>query len=320
MPKVSVIIPNYNHAPYLQRRIESVLAQTYIDFELILLDDCSSDNSAELLLKYKDHPKVSHVIINEKNTGSPFEQWSTGFGLAKGDFIWIAESDDWCEPVLLETLVEPMLKDEKVVLSYCQSQVVTLNNEIIYKTEYSALTGLLEGNAFVTAHMFGDPVIINSGMAVFRKKVLDQIDYGFRNFKSAGDWMFWIQVASGGKVFISGKYLNYFTRHIKTVSSKAEVTGIDMQEGNIIFRWVKEQMHPSKDELKKALDQRINLYFRQLNLYENLTIAKHSFNGLKNLDQTFWRLYCSKLMRRITKMPFSSWIRHIRVMTYMVRN
>lgn len=314
MPKVSVIIPNYNHAPYLQRRIESVLAQTFTDFEVILLDDCSTDNSAELLLKYKDHPKVSQIVINEKNTGSPFEQWSTGFGLAKGDFIWIAESDDWCEPALLETLVEPMLKDEKIVLSYCQSQVVTPNNEIIYKTQYSALTDLLEGNVFVTTHMFGDPVIINSGMAVFRKKVLDQIDYGFRNFKSAGDWMFWIQVASEGKVFISGKYLNYFTRHIKTVSSKAELTGIDMQEGNNIFRWVKEQMHPSKDELRKALDQRINLYFRQLNMYENLAIAKQSFTGLKNLDKSFWRLYCSKLLRRILKMPLTHWIRHIRVM------
>jgi len=49
MPKVSVIVPNYNHAPYLKQRIDSILAQSYQDFELILLDDCSTDNSREML-------------------------------------------------------------------------------------------------------------------------------------------------------------------------------------------------------------------------------------------------------------------------------
>ena len=55
---VSVIVPNYNHASYLVERIESILNQTYQDFELILLDDCSTDDSREVLLKYKDNPKV----------------------------------------------------------------------------------------------------------------------------------------------------------------------------------------------------------------------------------------------------------------------
>ena len=83
MPKVSVIVPNYNHAPYLKRRIDSILNQTYQDFELILLDDCSTDNSAEVLNEYASNPKVSHVVINEINSGSTFKQWDKGFALAK---------------------------------------------------------------------------------------------------------------------------------------------------------------------------------------------------------------------------------------------
>ena len=134
MPKVSVIIPNYNHAPYLKRRIDSVLNQTYTDFEVILLDDCSTDESREVLLMYQDHPKVSHVVINRENSGSPFKQWHRGFELAKGEYIWIAESDEWCEPTLLETLVEPMLRDEFIVLRYCQSLLASERGKVIYYT------------------------------------------------------------------------------------------------------------------------------------------------------------------------------------------
>ena len=58
MPFISIIIPNYNHAPYLTERIESVLNQTYQNFEVIILDDCSTDNSREIIEKYANNPKV----------------------------------------------------------------------------------------------------------------------------------------------------------------------------------------------------------------------------------------------------------------------
>lgn len=77
-PTVSVIIPNYNHAPYLKERIESVTGQEYDDIEVILLDDCSGDNSREIIERYRSHPKVSQVIFNEKNSGTTFAQWKRG--------------------------------------------------------------------------------------------------------------------------------------------------------------------------------------------------------------------------------------------------
>ena len=97
IPVVSVIIPNYNYALYLKKRIESILNQTYTDYELILLDDASTDNSVEILEKYKDNPHVSHILVNEKNSGSPFQQWAKGISLARGKWIWIAEADDVAE-------------------------------------------------------------------------------------------------------------------------------------------------------------------------------------------------------------------------------
>src|ERR1700733_15685962 len=91
MPKVSVVIPSYNHARFLRRRIDSILQQSYQDFELILLDDCSPDNSREILTSYVDDPRV-RIEFNTTNSGSTFKQWNKGGGLAHGGKLWFAES------------------------------------------------------------------------------------------------------------------------------------------------------------------------------------------------------------------------------------
>ncbi len=92
--RVSVILPNYNHSKYLKQRIDSILNQTFQDFELILLDDNSPDDSVDIIESYRDHKRVSHIHLNKENSGSTFKQWERGFSLAKGEYIWIAESDD----------------------------------------------------------------------------------------------------------------------------------------------------------------------------------------------------------------------------------
>mgnify|MGYP000376342314 CR=1 FL=1 len=81
--KISVIIPTYNRKEKLPACVDSVLAQTYQNIELILLDDASTDGSEEVLSDYQDHAKVSHILLNEHNTGNPFKQWFKGMQLAK---------------------------------------------------------------------------------------------------------------------------------------------------------------------------------------------------------------------------------------------
>ena len=78
VPLVSVIVPNYNYSRYLNSRIDSILAQTFSDYELILLDDASTDDSAQVLEQYGGNEHVTHLIVNEKNSGSPFVQWKRG--------------------------------------------------------------------------------------------------------------------------------------------------------------------------------------------------------------------------------------------------
>ena len=81
-PLVSVIIPNYNHARYLKQRLDSVFNQTYQNFEVIFLDDCSTDNSLEIIEQYKDNPHLKQVVVNETNSESLYVQWRKGLGHA----------------------------------------------------------------------------------------------------------------------------------------------------------------------------------------------------------------------------------------------
>src|ERR1700722_3014578 len=103
MPRVSVIVPNYNHARFLRQRLDSVVAQTFQDFELILLDDCSTDESRKILEEYARDPRA-RLELNEANSGSPFKQWNKGVRLARGKYVWIAESDDYANERFLERL------------------------------------------------------------------------------------------------------------------------------------------------------------------------------------------------------------------------
>ena len=82
-PKVSVIVPNYNHAPYLRQRLDSIINQTFRDFEVIVLDDASTDNSREIIQTYAHYP-MFRFLFNETRNGSAFKQWQIGLENARG--------------------------------------------------------------------------------------------------------------------------------------------------------------------------------------------------------------------------------------------
>src|SRR5476649_534842 len=116
---VSVIVPNYNHARFLKERIDSVLNQTYRDFEVIILDDCSTDDSRSVIEEYRSNPKISNIILNEKNSGGTFNQWDKGIATAQGEYIWIAESDDYADVDFLNTLMAIIEQKPEIGLIYC---------------------------------------------------------------------------------------------------------------------------------------------------------------------------------------------------------
>lgn len=227
---VSIILPCYNHAQFLTDRVESILNQTYKNFELILLDDCSPDNSAEILLSYKNHPKVSHCIINEKNSGSTFAQWNKGVALAKGDLIWIAESDDVADLTFLETLVPQFELNKNLVLAYCQSYRMDSNGEITgdWKNHTDDLdpkkfehSFTMQGLEFIINYFKEKNIIPNASGAIFKTAIFNSVNKSNPEFKFIGDWDLWYRLLSQGEIYYHNQNLNYFRYHETSVIAKA---------------------------------------------------------------------------------------------------
>lgn len=236
MGLVSVIIPNYNYARFLKQRIDSVLNQTYQDLEVIILDDSSTDESREVIEAYRGEKRVSHIVYNEQNSGTTFKQWRKGFDLAKGEFVWIAEADDYAEPRLLETLVNRMSDDKGIKVGFVNSNWVTPEKTFINK-DYTIPQPLqlYDGKCFVHAHLLKENYIYNASMAVFRHDALAQIDDGYMSFRSCGDKLFWKSLAVQGKVLFVCEALNYFRIHDAKVTTNSMASGLLFEEENKFF-------------------------------------------------------------------------------------
>lgn len=222
MVSISVIIPNYNHRPFLKQRIDSVLNQTFTDIEVILLDDASNDGSDDIISSYRNHTKVSQIVFNKKNSGSPFKQWLKGISMAKGRYIWIAESDDYVSPQFLETLV-PLLT-EHIGIVYSQSQDINehgnyLKNRIEYTSDFKKNIWqndfVIKGTELIRDYMLVKNVIPNASAVIFDKKLMPTPDLinPLKNMRMCGDWLFWIQLCKNTNVAFKAETLNYFRSH-----------------------------------------------------------------------------------------------------------
>lgn len=261
MPEVSIVIPNYNHAPYLKERIGSVLDQTFQDFEVIILDDCSSDNSVAIIETYRKHPKVSHILINSVNSGSTFKQWEKGIGVSSGKWIWIAESDDWCEKTFLETFIPALDKDKNCSVAFCQSHAIDSSGRIIMTTSSPRMEEIIPGREFINSRMLHKNSIFNASMSVFQKQRYYEVSRKFTNYRFCGDWLFWIEMASRGNVFISGKVLNYFRKHERDVSGNAFKSGLFYEEYLKLADDLQEMQFIEAKKKKKLIKDNFSKYY-----------------------------------------------------------
>ncbi|MDX6182229.1 glycosyltransferase family 2 protein [Flavobacterium sp. Fl-77] len=234
-PLISVIVPNYNHEKFLIQRLDSIFSQNYPNFEVILIDDCSSDNSRAIILEYAKRREVVHCIMNEVNSGNTFVQWNKGINLASGEYIWIAESDDFCTSDFLYRLIQPLLKDQNVVLSYCQSNRVDERGEVYgnwieytkrFDTSLFNKDFILSGNDFIKRFLVYRNVIPNASAVLFRKSrvmeigPLDEDPY----LKCNGDWLFYTKLILNKKIAFLSDSKNNFRFHSQSVIARSTKT------------------------------------------------------------------------------------------------
>lgn len=235
IPLISIIVPNYNHAAFLKQRLDSIFNQTYQNFEVILLDDCSTDASAEILIEYAKNSKTSQCIFNEMNSGNTFKQWAKGISLAKGEYIWIAESDDFCESNFLEKLMPLFQKNSDVVLAYCQSNRVNERGEktgnwITHTNDLDVSFFLndfmMDGNEFIEKNLIYKNVIPNASGVLLRKESAVQAGYLDLEpvLRTCGDWLFYYKLITNNKIAYIGQSLNNFRYHQKSVIANAVIT------------------------------------------------------------------------------------------------
>jgi glycosyltransferase involved in cell wall biosynthesis len=243
MPTVSVIVPNYNHARYLRKRVDSILAQTYQDFELILLDDCSTDESREILALYANSPRV-RTEFNTRNSGSTFKQWNKGVRAAHGKYVWIAESDDYADERLLENLVTRLEGEPSVVLCYCRSWQVSADDQVIgyqYSTDDAdparwARDFIADGREECRTSFSRSNSIPNASSVLFRRETYEQVGGADERLRLCGDWKLWSAMALRGNIAYVKEPLNYFRFHESSMRVQGERMGIEAAESLEVIR------------------------------------------------------------------------------------
>ncbi|MGX2030828.1 glycoside hydrolase family 99-like domain-containing protein [Methylocaldum gracile] len=232
LARVSAIIPNYNYARYLPERLQSIVKQDYPIYEIIFLDDCSTDKSVEVAEKLLGECGIDYrILINEENSGSVFRQWRKGVEFASGTHIWLAEADDSCGEKLIDELLKGF-RTPGVVLSYCESQQIdelgTLlaNNYLPYLSDIDARHWLtpfvLDGESEIVDFLSIKNTIPNVSAVLFSrsalKSVLENSFDEICSYRIAGDWLVYVLLLASGRVAFSPIPLNKHRRHSQGVT------------------------------------------------------------------------------------------------------
>lgn len=233
LARVSVVLPNYNYEAYLADRLQTIFDQSHPVLEVLVLDDASPDGSvAECRRVAEAAGREIDLHVNSRNSGSPFPQWRKGLGLARGDYVWIAEADDLATPDFLDRLVGRM-QASGAAIGFCDMWQVDQDGTRIGDS-YRPYLNQIEPGAFDTSFDMAGPeflarflavknVILNVSGVVFRRDALEAamaaVGAELTGYSVAGDWRLYAEIcAAGGRVSYEAAALNGHRRHATSVT------------------------------------------------------------------------------------------------------
>ncbi len=255
---ISVVVPNYNYAHHLRSRLATIFGQTYPVHEIIVLDDCSKDNSLDVMRKMADEwQRDIRIIPNETNSGSVFRQWRKAAEVATGDYVWIAEADDESEPRFLERLVGAIQGAENVALAFTDSRAIDSDGKLMWPDHQGyfasagahALShdGVYSGREFVRRFLSERNLILNVSCVVWERDALVQGMHRCQNdiltYRMAGDWHLYVDLMTTANCHVAyvSEPLNVHRRHASSVTHALEAD-LHLSEISRVQRLVEQQL------------------------------------------------------------------------------
>lgn len=208
-PIISVILPVYNCEKFVSEAVQSVLNQTFSDFELLIIDDCSTDATVSLIQSFSDDR--INLILKEKNSGYT-DSLNYAISIAKGKYIARMDGDDVCLPTRFQKQIEAMESDKEVILCGTAIQIIDSDKILKHPVNHEDIkVKLCFSNAFF------HPTVL------FRKDVFTNLRYN-KEFEPAEDYDLWTQLVFKGKVMnIDEVLLNYRVHQNQISNYKNEI-------------------------------------------------------------------------------------------------
>ncbi len=224
-PLVSIVVASYNHSRFLDERIQSLLAQTYKNFEIIVIDDNSTDDSSLIISKFLGDSRI-RLVQNRENVG-----WinvsNQGFKESKGEFLLFANCDDSCSATLVTELVNCFQNNNEIGLAFSRSWLIDENGVKLSddyagreaKFQKTCNRSLVINQKLMKRFLMRSCVIPNLSAALISKEAFARSDGFLSDYKVCADWDFYFRLIENYPVGYISQPLNNFRQHRNTIRS-----------------------------------------------------------------------------------------------------
>lgn len=266
-PLVSVILPTYNHGAFLKSAVESVTAQDYLNFELIVVNDGSTDDSSQILKSYSSDSRIK--IISQENQGLP-NALNSGFKIANGDFLTWTSADNILAPDCISKLVSAANEDSNIGLVYSDFQAIDeFGNQISRDNPWRIYDRDKKTNSVIRlkqARMMYKCIPINYvGPFFLYRAQLAKVLERYANVPGLEDWEFWLrmQLITNFKHFKTDGLRYQYRVHSNSMSSHLGVENNLVMTIRVASRIVNQIIN------SKSIDQALNPRIAE-KVYSNL--------------------------------------------------
>ncbi len=290
MPKVSIILPTYNYAHYLPAALESLLAQTYKNFEVIVVDDASSDNTKQVINKFLNQSDKIKYFKNRKNLG-PAKNFNRGLSYASGQYVVFFHPDDLFAPQFLEKQVRILDANPNIGVVFCLSHTINSQGKIIgkQKSAYVKPVGLIPQPTAFSKLIFGNYLPFLS--AITRRKLVERIGRLHPQLSQFCDWDLWLKISQLTDFYLLPEYLSYYRIHPQSHSYKI-IKNLPQ------LYWEKEQIyHFIKQRCPKPYRLLLPFVFADVSISH--LPSPGNFRGLQNFLAFAVDIFLSRLLRFI---------------------